>query len=200
MTLTADFIRVYPSIRDIIEEAKSHDNPMRYYAFRSASVRGNWFAKNYIATRRTVGLQGCLKEAGVPTLERNMIKDVAQVKKIGNNKNFQRLEMMLPELLEHLAKKEVEHAESLMNLSRRMIKEQIKTEEALARIEEEAEEKTKSKKPKDDLLGLQNAAVEEIIATALSTVNGKDAHRIRTLLAKRDDKLLVLQQELANLS
>lgn len=203
MSLTSDFIKVYPKLREIIVEGRaSYDFPKKYIAFRSASVRGKWFSDNYLSTRKTAGLKNCLlrladdigKEAG--GLELNIIKSTAQMKEIGNNKNFKRLESLLPELLISLSKREAEYSPSLISLSRRLTLEIEKTNIMLENIDDD--EETKPKQEKDDLLGRQNALVESIINSTLAGLDGKTAHRIRTLLAKSDDKLAILQREMVS--
>jgi len=124
MGLTSDFIRVQSSLRDIIAEAQAYDNPQRYVAFRSGTVRGSWFAKNYLSTRKNNGMKNALAIASNCTagreasrLEMNIIKETAQAKGITNNKNFIRLEVILPIILKNIAGKEKEFAASLFSLS-----------------------------------------------------------------------------------
>ena len=207
MSITSDLIRVYPKLRDIITESKSYDDPMKYVNFRSGSVRGVWFAANYLSTRRSRGLKKCLLETNCDAgkfaarLEVNMDKQTSSIKGISGNKNFQRLEDVLPEILTNLSKKEIAHSSSLVSLAKRLTYEMNKTnvmlEELAEFVESEKEEIPKDKN--DGLLGQQNVAVEAIISAALATLDGKVAHGIRTLLAKSDNKLLVLQQELGNI-
>jgi len=63
-------------------------------------------------------------------------------------------------------------------------------------------DQVKAEKIKDgevDVLGQQNVAVEAIVNTTLATLDKKLANHIRQLIAKSDNKLQILQRELANI-
>jgi hypothetical protein len=204
MSLTSDMLNVYPKLREIIKDSESKESPKKYIAFMSASVRGRWFAENYLSTRKTSGLKNCMigskcsfaKE--IADIEVNMIKEIVTAKGISGNKSFQRVEVLLPDMLSELSKSQPVHKSSLVSLSVRLIKEIDKTQVALDNALLSFDEEPKEKKENDGILGKQNVAVEEIINHALSTLDSKLAHKIRTLLAKSDDKLLILQREIAN--
>lgn len=205
MGVTSDFIRVQSSLRDIIVEAQAYDNPQRYVAFRSGTVRGSWFAKNYLSTRKNNGMKNAISIASNCTegreasrLEMNIIKETAQAKGITNNKNFIRLETILPIILKNIAGKEKEFASTLFSLSDKLTEEVEKTERAMSDLKDQVKaEKIKDKEV--DLLGQQNVAVEAIVSATLATLDKKLAHHLRQLIAKSDNKLQILERELANI-
>lgn len=204
MSLTSDMIRVYPVLRDIIKEAESKDDPKKYINFRMGGVRGNWFAKNYLSVRRGAGMKNALakincKEAQAASkLQTHMIKETAQFNGATNNKNFQYLSIMLPKALEAMAKQDPINRTSLLFLAKRIVAEDNVTYKALEALFDRLEEE-KPKESNDDLTGQQNSLVEQIISAALSTIDSKNAHRIRQMIAKCDNKLEIVQLELAKI-
>lgn len=208
MGLTSDMIKLYPVLRDIVEESKSYDDPSRYIRFRSACVRGGWFSKNYLSTRRTVGMKSCLKEAEFQHgkanwfvglcagFETHMDKKIAAQNESTNNKNCKQLEFYLPRVLEVLAEEKSEFSATLINLAKRLQDEVERTEIAVEMVEKSARA-AKIEDKAENLLGQQNAMVEQIISSTLATLDKKVAHAIRMLIAKSDNKLLILQEELA---
>jgi len=208
--ITSDMINVFPRLREIIKESESYDNPMKYYTFRAGSVRGQWFAKNYLSERRVIGLKNSLKslakgplsksEATIEAagLELNMYRDTSSLKEITGNKHFQNLEFLLPTVLEEMCVIYPTQAASLRSLANRLRSESEKTQAMFEAAFKPSADKPKAEK--SDVLSKQNAAVEAVINSVLSGLDQKVAHNIRSLLARSDNKLALLQAELAKLS
>ncbi len=208
LAIVSDMTNVYPKLREVIKESESYDNPQRYVAFRWGSIRGTWFGKNYLPERKTSNLKGAIQTLSASylkgsqsaqaakALELNMYRSTTQDKGLTGSKHFVELEFYLPELLLELAAKCPKHSSSLTMMSKRLLNEVAKTQQL---YDAAFNEVAKPKAEKSDVLGKQNASVEAIINDVLATLDSKVAHNIRTLLARADNKLLVLQAELAKI-
>ena len=207
LSLSSSFIAVYPKMRDAVEES---DTP-KSINFRLAMLRGGWFSKHYLPERRSAGLkvtlkalsESYLKHSGATkaaiNLESNMYREVTKQKGIGGNRHFMMLEDLLPEILADLALTAPLHAFSLNMLSKRLRNEAERTYAAIEKAFDDAKRAEEEPQAEKSLLGAQNAAVESAINAVLQTLDKKIAHSIRTVLAKSDNKLATLQQELTNL-
>jgi len=208
-SIVGDMIRIYPVLRDVITEAQDKDDPKKYIAFRCGSIRGRWFAENYLSRRRQAGLKNALidisktllKESeeakAAAHLEINISKEIASVMGITGNKNFLRLEDLLPSVLRELAEKAYSSDISLISLANRLESEVGKTHEMQLRV---AEGQPAKKPSKSESLAQQAKAAEALINSILEGLDEKLAHTLRVKIAKSDNKLQTLEQELSRIA
>ncbi|MFA6199136.1 MAG: hypothetical protein WC679_01855 [Bacteroidales bacterium] len=201
-SITANFITVFPEIREIIREGASADNPEKYIAFRAGGVKSKWFMQNYLSTRKSIGLKSvcsqfysrAAKEAS--QLQVNIIKSQIKKLEISGSKNFQRLEVLMPEILKELMIVYPEDYVTLLSLQSRLNHEISITADLLATIVVEDEVVKKPKKKKEN--SGQNQQLDGIINQILACLNKKHAHELRLLLAKTDNKMQVVQTYIIN--
>lgn len=207
---TGNMIAVHSKLREVIENSKSQDNPEKYIAFLSASVRGRWFNENYLSRRREIGMKGALMTLSksvlkgddnadyAARLELNMFKDISSSKQITSNSHFLNLEDSLPDVLRMLGRVFPGDKVRLTRLADRLEREIDRTQAFKERVLSGGREK-KLADPNKELLGQQAASVEAIITSVLSTIDKRSAHVIRQLVGKSDNKLQTLEQELNKL-
>lgn len=189
------FIAAHVKMQNEAKEAAFRDEPLKYYKFRECCIKGSWFNDHYLSARRTSGLKNALiglnstdwAVHSAANLELNLYKHIQSEKEIGASKNFGRLQILFPDILDSICSQCI----SAKNLRIKLLAE-MQTLSRLVDILEEIDE-PESVVIKSSL-GSQNALVEQVISEALQSVSKQVAAEIRSKLARSDNKLHLLQQ------
>jgi len=191
ISLVGEFIKVYPVLRDIIDESECQEDPDKYIAFRSGCIRAKWFNTYYLSTNKISGLKSSLTQLPgthakiASELQVNMFKDQIKKLNISGNKNFIQLEILLPKILKELILYLPENKSTFTTLLQRLEKEIYLTNTRQPNIIEKDESQ--------NLISSQNKQLEIVINTVLQSMSKKLAHELRLRLSKSDNKLSIIQ-------
>jgi len=115
--------------------------------------------------------------------------------------SFTSMSKSLPQILYQIGERM--DSRELQRFGRNWFQRQKDYEDFLGRVEFEVNDEedddipVQSRKPKDNVVGRQNAAAEDIVNQILRTIDKKVAGEIRNSIAREPNKLQALQRELA---
>jgi pterin-4a-carbinolamine dehydratase len=195
---TADSItKVYSDLKTMAEKWVYNNGSLKGFHRNAAGVGKRWydtFFWNKMENDLRILLQENPKAA-------NKIKDFFNIERDEKGHvSFTTIARSLPRILNHVG--EMLGDDDLKRFGAGWYRKQADYEDYLGRVEAEVNDEDDDftpapKQPKDNVVGRQNAAAEDVVNQILRSIDKKAAGEIRNAIAREPNKLQALQRELA---
>jgi hypothetical protein len=199
ITSTGDSIaKVYSDLKTMAEKWVYNNGQLRGFHRNAAGVGKRWYDNFYWGK-----MEGDLRTL----LEKNpkaasKLQDFFDIERDDRGHiSFTTMSKSLPKILYQIGERM--DSRDLQRFSRSWFQRQKDYEDFLGRVEAEINDEedndipTQSQQPKDNIVGRQNAAAEDMVNQILRSIDKKVAGEIRNAIAREPNKLQALQKELA---